>query len=107
MRSILISTLALTLASPALAEDNSTFCARMAAEDKLEGRSASDCKCVYGQADNHLTPEMKKTIQESHDAGTSGEDMMRAMFALGLDHNDIFARMEAYAGGIDANCKIQ
>ena len=97
--------LALFAALPVHAEDNAAFCKRMEAEDKLEGKSAADCECVYGQADAHLTPEMKTVFQETHDEGIQGMEVMQRMFQVG-DQADIMARMEAYAGAIDANCQI-
>ncbi|MEM7242362.1 MAG: hypothetical protein AAF429_09270 [Pseudomonadota bacterium] len=104
-RIIITCGLALWAAVPALAEDNAAFCKRMAAEDKLEGRSAQDCECVYAQADQHLTPEMKTVFQQTHDEGVQGMEVMQRMMAVG-DQADIIARMEAYSGAIDANCQI-
>ena len=93
------------IATSIFAEDNGAFCTRMADDNKLEGRSVADCECVYNQADATLTPDMKNTMQQKHEAEASGEDMMRAMLELG-EFNDVVARMENYGAAIDANCSV-
>ncbi len=106
MKKLLVMTLSIfAFAAPSFAEDNGAFCARMEAEDKLEGKTAADCECVYGQADIHLTPEMKTVLMENHEQGESGENMMRKMLELG-DINTLASKMEAYGSAIDTNCAI-
>jgi len=106
MKKFVFTTCALFLSTSAVfAESNSAFCERMYAADKLEGHSVADCECVYGKADEHLTPEMKAAFQKSHEEGVEGPELMQEMMATG-DPADIMTRMQAYAGAIEGACNM-
>ena len=99
-----ISALVLNLSDAYATPGNQEACEQGKAEYEAEGMTIDDCLCMLGEADKHMTPEMKAAFVESLLAKDANP--MQRFMQLGIPLQEMMKAMEAYSVGVEKACGL-
>lgn len=99
-----ISAFTLNLSGAHATPGNQEACEQGKAEYETEGMTIDDCLCMLGEADKHMTPEMKAAFVESLLAKDANP--MQRFMQLGIPLQDMMKAMEAYSVGVEKACGL-
>lgn len=92
------------IATATASPENQQACEQGKAEYEKEGMTMDDCLCMLGEADKHMSPEMKQAFVESLLANE--RNPLQRFMQLGVSMEDLMQVMDAYSSGVEQSCGV-